>query len=422
MADYETVYDPYIDDLETKIDTGMQSRNEELRSLYSPRTTDISDVIAQAIITLGPIVAGYALDKERGAAAGAQAGLIGNQVYGKSLLEERGREDKLREANIQREDELLKSRLGTREDLYKEALKAKQSNQEAIEKATVYEPLKIKQETEAYRQRRVIDKEMGVGGHGGAREPMQVSEETVQDIARTTGRDPELVRSELNRPTTEVFALNQYRYGVGGNTKLPEVSIVEDITVAKNLRQQLNEMNSALGEMKAENKSNLEIALRSGQATGAINDPASPEYRYFVSANAAQRMIARLYDSGALSKIDVDTWGPFVKGSVLYDTPETRETRINNLYKFVNGMEQNLLEAAGQGGRNVSRFLDSSATQQDNNWIDKVDSGVEIMSPNIIKRPATIGGVTYQPGDTLPNGKIYHGVNSKTGKGVIGTP
>ncbi len=328
--------------LASEIPTREAELQNTLSAAIEPRSYNRNDALATGIASIVPMVLGAALAGKRGAAFGGKAGETAGTSYAKLAkerleAEDQGEKDKYladaRDLTKKKDrDEQLKDNI-TKLGLEEAEKGLTQSNFER-------QMTRLENDDASDRQREEGDNSL-------------ITPEMVADIAARTGRDIDTVLAELRLPKSQFYKLNQYKYAEGANLKLPDASVDDKLAAGKNFNDVITKMDRLSDEMYSD--PGVVEAIKAGKLTSLYKDPKSPAYRYFAQAELAKKMIARMNDSGALSKIDVEMFDPLVVGSPIYDTKDSVKQRIADLRQLGNEKISNMVQGLEATGRNVTK-------------------------------------------------------------------
>ena len=107
-----------IQQLENDYSGYLDTRSKLIDDYYATNDTDWGDVLTQALLTIGPMVAGYALDKNQGGVYGSQIGLNAGERY----RQEVERENELKRYRAGRQLENVDAQISAADKLRREYL------------------------------------------------------------------------------------------------------------------------------------------------------------------------------------------------------------------------------------------------------------------------------------------------------------
>lgn len=327
--------------------TGLESlKDESLKALGTEHNLDTNDAIAVALTAILPTLLGLGFGGGlQGAAMGAQAGAAGANVGLAGLTAEQ------------------KDRNATSKLLYEDAKQriiAKEAEAKGIRDSIADNEFQTSRDQATDRRQQQRDERLyGEGGFRMAgqankakqREPL--SEATVQELARQTGRPIEVIKAMSQE---DPYRLDTLTRNLGANVKPVDADTRQVLSSAEELKQAI----SSARKLASEFEPGLAASFKSGRMTDYYSDPDSSAYKYDAEMKRIQKVVARLYDKGALSAADVDTFKPLTTGNLYYDSKDSIAERLNNLETMASNRLSNVLDIGGKTNLNVSQLGNSS--------------------------------------------------------------
>lgn len=223
--------------------------------------------------------------------------------------------------------------------------------------------------------------------------PQQIPESVIIDTMKRTGKDREYVTWLLSQGKNGAYSLDTLLGNTGAKVKSLSDSQLSQLANADSIDAIGAKMLKESSDMKS---GGLGGALKAGKAPiigSWYSDPASPEYRYYAQAEALKKIVASTYEDGKLTDKDVEMFAPLTNGSILYDTQETRDRRINDLINYAKSRQQAFLDRMQKGNRNVSGFTNDPLMQS---LIQVESSG----NPNAVSSAGAFGFTGLMPAKT----------------------
>lgn len=355
-----------LDEEEEALSPLIKSKREEalnqLTLANQPTSFSSGDAIATSINGLLPMILGAALAGKRGLRSGAKAGQAASTNYATLTKENMKEGTLLAKARAKFNTEELDDLTKRRDKLADQSLKGEGDlAMEDVRQSNRMETIDATQDRIDARG----DKKSREG-------PSTIPPETLADIAERTGKTVEEVQAEVNLPKSDFYKVNAYKYAEGGNVKLPGEANTDKLAAGKEFNAVVNKMEQYAAQM--ENDPAYVNALNAGRVTDYFKNPESPAYQFYAYAALAKKKIARMNDSGALSKIDVDMFAPFAEGSPMYNTPKSIRNTIGQLREYGNMKHEALVGSLKATGRNVT-------------GIESQDAATKGVKPNALTDP-----------------------------------
>jgi hypothetical protein len=382
----------------------------DLLKQYNDKSTDWGDIIAEALLTLGPTIAGYALDKNQGGIYGANIGL---QVGG-NYRKQRQEDKQFDRYAVGKELENIDSQISAADKLRQEYFEKELALQDqkalrADDREFEFDRDQRKREEgfqDFMRKRNAIGG--GGGGGGGGRGGSEVSPEMQEDLrAQLLKIDPS---TTIPSATERQLKPAEFKYWL---SKLPKAPQKKPIPAAKleklddneDILDALDRMEGYANQMGDGPTAGLEYYAKTGQLPligGLTADPDSPDFMLKAEAGPIQQKLAKQSAPGAVSDQESKSMEMLVSGqaarmgksSVLYHLnvlrsgAAKRAARSLETYKASKYFDTGDLEALYEQ-RALDREAGRGGMQQQP--VSRAESGQLPVSSNVPLQVPTLG-------------------------------
>ncbi len=313
-----------------------QSKNDALQAMSQQGNMKPDQALALALTAIVPALLGMGIGGGlKGAAAGAQAGLAGANVGLAGINEDVRRRDLINRQIFEDARQRLTTKEAERRQIGEGMSDAEERGQQ------------MKYQVDALNDRSAAARE--------AKAKPEIPNEVIQEIAKRTGQDPNTVRAFSQM---DPYQMQTMMYAMGANVRPLSDSTLQQISSGKGGKQLIKDLRPLVEQMSGDN--GLARAVKSGNATSYYKQPGTAAYDFYAKIPVLQKMVAGIMESGKLTDQDVTFLTPFITGSILYDTPQTIQNRLNGLEKYLDERQGSIVDTFEKGGRNVSGFKQES--------------------------------------------------------------
>lgn len=421
--DVEVDYGPSVEDYEDyypqkpvgSVDIGGSTRSEALKSLddqysgyldtrsklideyYADNDTNWGDVLAEALLTVGPIIAGYALDKKQGGIYGSQIGLNAGANYRQNVE----REEEIKRYRTGKQLQNVEAQISQADKLRQQWLDDEWKNQDARQLRADDREF----EETRYQNRRgdrledlgaqlQMRSQYASGGGQKQSAPFQPSDAYIEELAQRSGKTVEEIRAALPKTNADAYAQVQFGDFMGNRPKAVGQEAKDQVGAGMQAKYLLSEMRKDAALMAQD--PGVVNALKGGRLIEAYRVPGSPAERFYRNALQLQKQIVKQNDGNRPTDKDNELMTPVVQGSPTLDTPESLLARIGDLEAYSDFKLQNVLAIESATGRKTDKLQEMingiGAIPSDtsgNSWLDRVEQGQVPVSSNVpIQKPS----------------------------------
>lgn len=385
-----------IEELKAQQSGYLDKKSKLLDDYYGDQGTNWGDIIAEALLTVGPIFAGYALDKKQGGIYGSQ---IGMQV-GNNYRQTREQDKQLERYRIGQQLENVDAQISAADKLRQEYLEKEWGLED--QRALKADDREFEYTRDQRKREESFDdflrRRNAVGGGGAQKQsaPFQPSDAYIEEVAQRNGKTPEQIREML--PETNADAYAQVAFGdfLGSRPKPVGQGAKDQIEAGIQSKYLLAEMRKDAALMAQD--PGMINAIKGGKLIDAYKVPGSPAERFYRNALQLQKQIVRQNDGGRPTDKDFELMSPVVQGSPVLDSPESILARLQDLDAYTDFKLNSVVGLESATGRKTDKLQDMingiGATPSDtsgNGWLDRVEQGQVPVSSNVpVKKAYTL--------------------------------
>lgn len=423
-----TSRDDIIQNLEAYEFPQLQKRSQLMDQYLAQNDTDWGNVIAEALLTVGPIIAGYAMDGNTGGVYGTQIGLNAGGNYRKQVQADRDLDRYRTGLQLQQLDAEMSAAEAMRQKYLDRGLEFGEQRQlKADDREYAQQQYDIHRRDRLEDQRALMEMRSGFSsGAGKEKAAFAPSEGMIEMMAERSGKTPDEIRAMLPKTNSDAYAQTQFADLLGNRPKAVGQGAKDQIEAGMQSKYLLQEMRKDAALMAQD--SSILNAIKGGKLSDAYRVPGSPAERFYRNGLQLQKQIVRQNDGGRPTDKDFELMSPVVMGSPLLDSPESIMARLNDLDAYTNFKLNNVVGIEGATGRKIDKLQDmingvgaAPSDSSGNSWLDRAEAGQLPISSNVpmaqsSPQQMTIGGKSWAVGQKLPNGKTVTGFKQVNGK------
>lgn len=390
-----TTRDQIIDTLEAYQMPQLEKRSQLLDQYLAKDSTDWTDVLSEALLTIGPMIAGYAMDGNTGGVYGSQIGLNAGNTYRQQARADR---------------ELERYKTGQQlQQLDAEISAGEAMRQKYLDKGLDFgEQRMLKADDREYQEARYdktrqdhLDDEMTLMqmrkkfGGGPESADLDIPDAMIEEMAQRAGKTPEQVRQTIPKKRADAYAAIQLGDFIGGRPKAISDATTDQLEAGYQSKYLISEMRKDAALMAQDPQ--LLNAIRAGKLAAAYRVPGTPAERFYKNALQLQKQIARQNDGGRPTDKDFEVLAPIVMGAPLLDTPDSIIARLNDLDSYSDFKLKTILDlqkATGRRTANLEKMMNGEGAfptnSSGNDWLNRAEQGQLPVSSNVPLKTYTV--------------------------------
>lgn len=302
--------------------------------VYAAPTMDYGDLIAQALLTFGPIVGGYLADGYSGGAAGAEIGSNAAKTYTSIDSQQDAYKKALAASQLEAEQNKLRTLDESLNKIAEARGKSLEERKLLEEKRKYEEALESKQDLRDHAQALEL-KGMIPPKEKPPEVPLSYTPKEIEDYRIEQGlSSPEEAVKYLPKNKDEAHAKATFLYAHGQSQKPLSPQTQEKLEMAQSTIDVVDRLGPILDELEKENDPSYLTMLKAGKAPIVgdwFSQPESAAYRLMAELDKLELGFAAQENQGRPTDSDRAALAPFVSGSWRNDTPEVKRMRIQKL-------------------------------------------------------------------------------------------